>query len=451
MRLDWSSFHALSPRAVYLAKLILSVRAGDRASMTTRNDLQALRRFDRWLDAPDFNWTDFTLTLAEEWLAHGMRSMGVAGNDFAILRDLYRYGAIALRHDDFSPALLLKLEEIRAAGNAKGHAVRAADPRKGQFLPDEVEAVYEALREGRGTPQQRASVWLCLDVGRNAGQYTLLRNRDLIVESVVIPGEAPSQFFQLEASRQKKRSANITRRRWPISTELGELLLSLRQGADDDPLLWWLDGRDPEMNLGNVMQAWARTAQVRTPRIGGEIIHLNPRRFRVTMLTNAADEGATVEHLAELADHTDTQNVNVYVERSPLFLQRIAPKVDALYDPMVRRFRGEMLSQAEVTRRSLPVIPGFATQLPTLSLPGIGGCGKSGLCELAPPLTCYPCPHFVAFSDTDHRAVERALVEYMQELDERIALQIAPSLAAVREVIRVQAAQTGLPSSESMP
>lgn len=438
--LKWDKFRRFTPRALYIAKLVLLGRAGDRASWTSRNEYQTLLRFDRWFSAPSFDWSDYTVDVAEAWLAHCVDRTRNGANDFAILRDVYRYGSQVLRLPDFADEVLGQLVSIRAVGNEKGRAVREGDPTRGQLLPDEIEVIDAALRGGLGTPEQRACVWLCLDLGRNVSQFTLCENRDLTLVDSVQPGGQPARLYQLAVPRQKKRTVGVERRSWPISTELGDLLWSLRREPDraEAPLLWWLSPTAPTSAFDALLKAWADEVDLRSLRVGAQRVNLNARRFRDTMLTNAANEGASIEHLATLADHSDTQSVMGYVNSSPHFLERFRHKVDAIYDPLVKRFRGELVPEEEGRRRGLPLIPGVATQLPGLHLPGIGVCGSQSLCKLAPPLTCYPCHHFVAFRESDHRAVEQALVQYMATLDERVALQIAPSLAAVREVIRAQ-------------
>ena len=274
-------------------------------------------------------------------------------------------------------------------------------------------------------------VLLCMETGRNALAYTLCRTADLL--RVSAGGPDGPWTYQLRVRRLKKRTTTDGTRNWPISETLGALLWSLRRPDPDAPLLWWLDQDTAEHDLGQKMTAWAKRVDLRSPRTGEPMV-LNARRFRVTMLTNAADEGASPEHLAILADHEDLQNIGVYIDRSPLFLQRIQAKVDAIYDPMVKRFKGTVTTKAEAERTNARIIPGVAVQLPLLNVGGIGACGHDSLCRLAPPLTCYTCPKFVAFTDGPHAEVVEALEASMRSMDERVGLQVANALAAAREV-----------------
>lgn len=438
LSLDWSTLHGLSPKMTQIAKVMLAGRASTHAPYSTRNDFEMLRRLGAWYrDSPtaertELDWSRIDTKLCERFLAFGMTGAH-RGNEFARLRDLYRFGVLALRHEDFSEAVLLALETIRAAGNLKGNAVRDGDPEQGYFTPPEIDLILERLGADAGTPEQRASVWLALETGRNALQYTLLLNSDLTRVSVIVQAK-PRRLYQINTRRIKKRTVVDGRVSWPISEALGDFLWSLRHGSDGDRLLSWLDEEQPEQALAHHMRAWARATKLISPRTQ-KVMRLNPRRFRVTMMTNAADEGASEEHLAILADHSDLQNIQVYLDRSPLFLLRIRDKVDAIYDPMVRRFKGTFTTTEEAARAGAPVIPGNAAHLPLLDVGGIGVCGSKKVCRLLPPLTCYGCPFFVAFRDGPHRQVIVALEKSMLRMSERIALQIANTLAAVREVV----------------
>lgn len=438
LTLDWTRLRGLSPRMTHIAKVILAGRLARYATRTTNNDFDTLRRLGTWHEQEkkpgdrDLDWSDLDLAFGERWLAHGMNS-AEQGNDFARLRDLYRYGVEAIRHEDFTAVRLLALETVRAPGNLKGNAVRDGDPEKGYFTAPEVDLIVDAIGGGVGSAEQRATVWLSLETGRNALQYTLLTNADL-TRIELSDDSSHKVLYQVQTRRIKKRTIEDAKIGWPISTTLGDLLWSLRKGGSEQPLLHWLNANQPESALTQCMQSWATTADLVSPRTGRRL-RLNARRFRVTMLTNAADEGMSAEHLAILADHTDLQNIQVYIDRSPIFLQRIQEKVDAIYDPIVRRFKGTFTTSENAARDGAAVIPGTAVHLPVLDVGGVGICGKHGLCQLAPPLTCYPCPHFVAFRDGPHATVVEALEQFMRGMDERIGLQLAAVLAAAREVV----------------
>ena len=242
LRFDWRQLRGLSARMAHLAKVMFAARLANYATTSSAGQFDSLRRLGAWhqasraAGATDLEWAQVDLAMGERWLQHELLSAD-AGNVFSRIRCLYRYGVEALRHPDFSPAILLALETVRAPGNLKGNAVRNGDPVKGYFTPPEVDLILEALGKDAGTCEQRAAVWLCMELGRNSLQYTLLTNADLTRVSVIDAG-VTKHLYQVRARRIKKRAVVDSKIPWPISSELGDLLWSLRRGTTSDPLLW---------------------------------------------------------------------------------------------------------------------------------------------------------------------------------------------------------------------
>ena len=133
---------------------------------------------------------------------------------------------------------------------------------------------------------------------------------------------------------------------------------------------------------------------------------VNPRRFRFSIGTYMAEEGASVFHIAEILDHTDTQNVRVYVETVSSIADPVAKATDAALAPLVQRFQGKIVDSPEVPAfDGMPnqVIPAIAPHLGIVHL-NVGGVGhvRSGCPErrsvpaaaagelLPVPLLCRP-------------------------------------------------------------
>ncbi len=445
LKLDWTKLENLSPRMVHLAKVIIASRASSYAAASLYNEFHTLKSLGKWTTLRPLEWSDISLDLGRAWLVHGETTPNM-GNDFARLRALYEYGATVLQHTDFDPAIYLALSSLRAKGNAKGAAVRAADPEKGHLTPPELEMIERAIARYVGNERDRALVWLAMETGRNGLQYSLLKEADLT--RVPAGGHDDGLWiYTVHFTRIKKRQEQmeighealerLARVRMPINRDLGDLLWDIRMRTPTGPLLWWIDQNSPETDIYVRMNRWAREAELVSPRTGQSLV-LGARRFRVTLATQAADQGASMEHIAALLDHEDLQNVKVYIDRSPRFLERIEEEIDDIYDPMIRRFRGEFATPDEAARRNLPVIPGVATHV-MLDVGGIGACGHKSLCKLAPPLTCYSCENFVAFRNGPHADVVATLERAMEDMDQRIALQLAPVLAAARQVVQAVA------------
>jgi hypothetical protein len=211
--------------------------------------------------------------------------------------------------------------------------------------------------------------------------------------------------------------------------------------------LHWLPQKGPEAAINQTMRRFAREASLISPRTQRPLV-INPRRFRFSIATHMAEEGASMFHIAEVLDHTDTQNVQVYVEAVSSITDSVAKATDAVLTPLVRRFQGKIIDSADGPARegiSNQVIPAIAPHLgiANLSVGGIGMCGrdvrKDGLCRLLPPLSCYLCPSFAALRDGPHHemltSIEALLAQSQEVADKRIRMQLGDVCVAIRQVL----------------
>jgi site-specific recombinase XerD len=111
-------------------------------------------------------------------------------------------------------------------------------------------------------------------------------------------------------------------------------------------LLHWLSQTNPEGTINQTMQRFAPEANLISPRTELRLV-INARRFRFSIATHMAEEGASVFHIAEVFDHSDTQNVRVYVETVPRIADPVAKATDEVLGPLVRRFQGRIIDSTE--------------------------------------------------------------------------------------------------------
>jgi hypothetical protein len=244
--------------------------------------------------------------------------------------------------------------------------------------------------------------------------------------------------------RVKKRTEFRQTKTRPISLELGQLLEQLNSGHQPDRLFHWLNELYPEQHIHMQMNNFVEKAHLVSPRTS-QALRLSPRRFRYTLGTEAAKEGASPAKIAELLDHSDLQNVDVYVEASSYVVDQLGKKFDDAFEPIARRFCGHIVDSR--TKPAFPgvppkIIPSTSLHLPMLPMDfgGIGLCGRdvrnNGLCRLAPPLTCYPCEFFAAFRDGPHAEVLKALETVRDDLKESSDLRIPMQLDEVVEAVK---------------
>jgi integrase len=444
--IQWSrlwAVHVLSPEALHIYQHFICDRLQRRKASTVYNDFAAMLRFARWMDtqkkqkAETFTWADYTVDLASEYLHWSLNHTAERGNGFSRLRVLYAWG-VARQYPGFDLHVLHALKTVTAPGNVKGHHVRSRHATQGPFSGEEKWLITHALQTGQGTDRDRAVVMLFLELGCNPHAAIRLRSADLHRIDT-----AQGALYQLDMPRVKKRTAHRETKRRAVSQHLGHLLDDLRLPDPDSPLLHWLTPHKPEASVYRALRRWGRNARLISPHTG-EFLHLHARRFRYTLATHLAEEGASKFHIAEILDHTDLQHVEVYIETTARIADHVARATDSVMVPLVQRFLGRIVdSTAEGVFPDLPqnaVVPAATPHLSLLDVGGVGVCGRNtprdGLCQLLPPLSCYTCSLFAAFRDGPHHEMLAAIDHYLEAARERADARILQQLDTVRQAIQ---------------
>jgi len=456
--IDFRPFAGLTTiRFVGIAKHFVVWKATTSAAWSLRNIVQALLRAARhWAEtnATTVDWSQIDLPKCQSLLSHGLESSkGVGGNDFAHVRALYAWGSHAARLDDFDPALALQLKGIKAPGNQKGQKVLSTDVEEGDFSPEEIELLDSAIKEGRGELKGLVVVQLLQELGLRPIQVLRTRRTGLrrfevaVVDGTGVPRKLTR--YTLDIPRAKERGEFRVEETRPISALLGGRLdlLAPSDAVDETPLCWWLDFDTSSHDLGRLVQGWVDEVDIVSPRTG-TTLKANPSRFRYSLATEAARDGASRFDIAHLLFHTDLQNVDVYFDAAGTVMEHIEGCLERAFGTHLDRFIGRVVSVSDpspfeaVDRR---VVPGVFPQLPDAPLfeLGLGACGKNtkreGLCKLAPPITCYRCSKFAAFREVDHQAVGDALEAMARSrfdgrADDRIGGELVLTIQAIRDL-----------------
>lgn len=169
----------------------------------------------------------------------------------------------------------------------------------------------------------------------------------------------------------------------------------------------------------------------------GEQLHIVPTRLRRTLATRAAQEGYGVLVIAELLDHSDTQNAGVYTENVPEHLEAINAAVAMELAPLAQAFAGVLVDrEADAIRGNDPT-----SRIRTSEGAGAGTCGHFGFCGALAPIACYTCRHFQPWLDGPHEDVLRSLLEERSRIlgltiDKTMASINDRTIFAVAEVVR---------------
>ncbi|MGR5128823.1 site-specific integrase [Photobacterium swingsii] len=145
----------------------------------------------------------------------------------------------------------------------------------------------------------------------------------------------------------------------------------------------------------------------------GQQIHMTGYRFRYTLGTRSAREGAGTLTIARLLDHSDTQNVGVYVANLPEFAIHISNAMNQSLARYASAFMGKLVSdEAEANAEHAG-----AARIPCREADcDVGSCGTSAFCQDYAPIACYLCPKFRPWAHASHHLVLQWLIEERERL-----------------------------------
>jgi integrase len=366
----------------------------------------------------------------------------------------------ALGHHGVAPAAITLLNEIKLQGNRNGTAVLTMDAYNGPFTDIELESIQAALNRayasGLVAKEDYLLAWLFMLFGQRPSQYALLKAADVYAPQI----KDGSRVYCLRIPRAKQRkAARLEFKERLLTPQIGELLYAYVkeveksfEGKLEDtrqaPLFPASStGKQPAgMEYHQEAEALARKLvgtlvglEVFSERTG-DLIHITATRFRRTLGTRAAREGHGELIIAELLDHTDTQNVGIYVQSTPEIIERIDRAVALALAPLAQAFAGAVIAdESAALRGNDPSSRIFDPRIERSCQP-MGSCGSHGFCGFAAPIACYTCHSFQAWLDGPHEAVlNHLLAERERKLavaDRRVASVNDRTILAVAEVIR---------------
>lgn len=365
------------------------------------------------------------------------------------------------------------LKSIRLKGNRKGAAVLTMDPLKGPLTDIERSATQAALNDAFAAKKVALDdyllTWLCLLLGQRNIQFAMLKVCDI---KEIVKADGIHEYV-LRVPRVKQVSAEARREQFKerlITPSIGKILISYassvrKRFARDGKFSGELSQAPlfPQRNatkkarpdfhyhtspaqIGNRISSVFEALQVYSERTG-EPIKVTSKRLRHTMATSAAREGHGELIIAELLDHSDTQNVGIYVKATPEIIERIDRALALRMAPLAHAFAGVVISEESAAIRggdptSRIVDPRFEETMKPM-----GNCGRGGPCGFMAPIACYTCKNFQAWVDGPHEAVLDYLLVERERLiavaDARIAAVNDRTILAVAEVVELTREKRG--------
>ena len=355
------------------------------------------------------------------------------------------------------------LRQLRIQGNRKGEAVLTHDPISGPFTDIELESLHSSLDRayavGNVGREGYLLAYLFMLLGQRPVQYAALKVRDVGVEYA--RDGTPVYTLRIPRAKQRHQLSRAEFKDRVLIPKIGELLMLYSkevseafEGLLTDPLEAPLfparrrfkcepDGfkyHRTTQTIADLLERTLRGLSVMSERTGLPL-HVTATRFRRTMATRAAIEGHGELIIAELLDHTDTQNVGVYIEARPEIVERIDRAIAIHLAPMAQAFAGVILDdESQATRAGDPSSWVFDPKIDPSMMP-MGSCGQHGFCGFLAPIACYTCVNFQPWLDGPHEAVLDSLIGERDRLAAKNDLRVASvndrTILAVAEVVRL--------------
>lgn len=345
---------------------------------------------------------------------------------------------VRLGNPGLDPELEGFISQLVIPGNRKGEAVKQLDSEKGPLSDIELigfnDDVVQAYEMGSVSITELALSMLVSHTGSRPIQLTSTRLLDLSEAR----NEQGEQFYFISIPRGKQSGLGFRSRfcRRAITEEMYTILkvqaayviattkVNWRFKPSEEMLEQlplfpnWRTMRD--VNNGAELLAVLNTDRLHlqsfrvsdilkhvTEALGiisertGKPLSLNARRFRYTVGTRAAREGYGPMVIAELLDHSDTQNVGVYAKNVPEHAAMIDQAVATQLAPFAQAFAGVIVSSKGVAVRG----DDPSSDIRSVSGRGTGTCGCFGFCSAGVPIPCYTCIHFQPWLDGPHQEV----------------------------------------------
>lgn len=411
-------------------KMALLYYAVNLSADHTTSTHQRFLHFCRYLHTPEKT----VRTLSGTDLANYRASLDARRQWYVIvLSGLFKRWS-SLGYTGIESDMLPVLQSWRLKGNIKGEAVQLQSPLDGALTDLEYTAVNDylmnALERGAVSVEDASLVIILAFSGRRPLQVGDLQIQDFASAS---SNDGLVQYI-LNVPRRKQRAEAFRGafRPFALNLENGLILnkhIELLQQTKGQ-VQAYLGARFPiypdwtkvrrhsassledlsrlpvdyfhvtAVQIRNRMSTIFADCEILSERTGMPV-RLNPIRWRRTMGTRAAREGYGPLLIAELLDHTDTQNAHVYVENIPEHVDAINKALAMELAPIAQAFAGKLISnESEAVRGADP-----ASRIRTNGGSIAGNCGHYGFCGALAPIACYTCSNFQPWVHGPHEDI----------------------------------------------
>lgn len=365
------------------------------------------------------------------------------------------------------------LDEMIFKGNPKGNAVKGACPYSGPLTDNELGALIDwasnAFITGTLNIKEYAYFMTLALTGRRSVQIRSLRSHDLVVRE-----DSKGNDYVINCPRAKQRGTGFREQFIPlpinedlylilhnqrnksiqlIEQRLGEKLSpklleevpifleelrveellgvgDLKNKLEDTPDYLHMTG-ESALELLRGVSVKNTACSERT----GDYINFTASRFRYTKGTNLARRGISGVALAAALDHSDTQNIGVYVENTEETAKQIDEVMASILAPLAQAFAGKLVaSERDALRANDP-----HSRVKNSKSKNLGNCGTYAFCASG-YRACYTCTSFQPWLEAPHEEVlEEVMAERRRQEEASVSANVIQStdrlLLSVQQVI----------------
>ncbi|WNK54520.1 tyrosine-type recombinase/integrase [Pantoea agglomerans] len=264
---------------------------------------------------------------------------------------------------------LTMLEKIKIKTNLTGEAVKRRDPNSGPLTEEELkiilESISKSLKENKMPMYLYCYVILLATTGRRPLQLTSLKAKDLIRTGegwfLNIPKVKQRKDFRSEFSlvsiddclyeklttlvdvNQKHIEDSINQGIGHIKNELPIFMdskksISIQSGQSLDTIMATDFLHMKNSFISKELDKITTKFNIQSSRTHNPI-RVNARRFRYTLGSRLAKEGASVEVIAKALDHKSINSSGIYVKNSPDNVHYIDMKLHSFFEPLSKIFQ----------------------------------------------------------------------------------------------------------------
>lgn len=270
---------------------------------------------------------------------------------------------------------LRMLEKIKVIPNQTGEAVKRRDPNKGPLTETEfnniLNAVSECYREKKIQRFLYCYILLLAITGRRPLQLISLKSKDLIKNEggyfLNVPKVKQRKSFRKEfntvmiekglhdslsmlinenqAFVEDKFSVGINNYRGelPIFMDLDKIMETKGiEGFLSDVTTDFFHMKNSVMS--KLLKRFPSKFDVRSERTNS-YIELNARRFRYTLGSRLANEGASIEVIAKALDHKSAKSSMIYIKNNPDNVHDIDKRLSAFFNPLSNILMGVKIEE----------------------------------------------------------------------------------------------------------